>query len=175
MGIGNSASASLIMSAICGLPIEQCAGRGAGADDTQMAQKLTLLKAAQARHSDLSDPRQILQSFGGFETAQMAGAMLAAHRRNMLLMIDGFISTAAYLAAFSINPAISANAIFCHLSDEQGHRRLLAYLDAQPLLDLSMRLGEGTGCALAYPLVRCAVAFLNDMASFDSANVSRAQ
>lgn len=172
MGIGNSSSASLIMSALSGLPIEQCAGRGAGADEAQMQRKLTLLRRAQSVHGDVGDARQALRTFGGFEIVQMAAAMLAARRRGMLLMIDGFISTVAYLAASALGPSMSTHAVFSHLSGERGHQALLDHLGAKPLLDLSMRLGEGTGCALAYPLIRCAVAFLNDMASFESANVS---
>ena len=103
---------------------------------------------------------------------QMAGGMLEAKRRNMLILIDGFICTVAYLCAFKIDATIKSNAVFCHQSDEQGHQLLLNQLDAKPLLQLKMRLGEGTGCALAYPLVQSAVAFLNDMASFEDADVS---
>jgi nicotinate-nucleotide--dimethylbenzimidazole phosphoribosyltransferase len=90
----------------------------------------------------------------------------------MIIMVDGFIATAAYLAAARIEPAVADNAIFCHLSDERGHIRALEFIGAVPLLRLSMRLGEGTGCALAYPLIRSAVGFMNEMASFDSANIS---
>lgn len=172
MGIGNTASASLILSAVCGIEIERCVGRGAGADSAQLARKTSLLGRAQARHPGPLTPVRALEIFGGFEIAQMTGAMLAAYRHDMVILVDGFISTAAYLVAHAIEPSISSNAVFSHLSDERGHRLMLEFLGAQPLLHLSMRLGEGTGCAMAYPLIRCAVAFLNEMASFDNAGVS---
>ena len=175
MGIGNTASASLIMSAICKLPIERCVGRGTGLDDAGLDRKLGLLVDAQAKHGELSDPKQILQTFGGFEVAQICGAMLAAKQHNMLIMVDGFIATGAYLVAQAIDPEISDNAIFCHTSNESGHQLMLDYLKAEPLVNLGMRLGEGTGCAVAYPLIKSAVAFLNGMASFESAGVSEAE
>jgi nicotinate-nucleotide--dimethylbenzimidazole phosphoribosyltransferase len=175
MGIGNTASASLIMSAICKLPIERCVGRGTGLDDAGLDRKLGLLTEAQAKHSEMSDPHQILQTFGGFEVAQICGSMLAAKQHNMVIMVDGFIATASYLIAQSINPEISENAIFCHTSNESGHQLMLDYLKAEPLVNLGMRLGEGTGCAVAYPLIKSAVAFLNGMASFESAGVSEAE
>jgi len=160
MGIGNTASASLIMSAICKLGLDR---------------KLGLLTEAQSNHGVMSDPHQILQTFGGFEVAQICGAMLAAKQHNMIIMVDGFIATAAYLVAQAINPEISENAIFCHTSNESGHQLMLDYLKAEPLVNLGMRLGEGTGCAVAYPLIKSAVAFLNGMASFESAGVSEAE
>ena len=175
MGIGNTASASLIMSAICKLPIERCVGRGTGLDDAGLDRKLGLLTEAQAKHSEMSDPHQILQTFGGFEVAQICGSMLAAKQHNMVIMVDGFIATASYLIAQSINPEISENAIFCHTSNESGHQLMLDYLKVEPLVNLGMRLGEGTGCAVAYPVIKSAVAFLNGMASFESAGVSEAE
>ncbi len=175
MGIGNTASASLIMSAICELPIERCVGRGTGLDDAGLDRKLGLLTETQSNHGLMSDPHQILQTFGGFEVAQICGAMLAAKQHNMIIMVDGFIATAAYLVAQAINPEISENAIFCHTSNESGHQLMLDYLKAEPLVNLGMRLGEGTGCAVAYPLIKSAVAFLNGMASFESAGVSEAE
>ncbi len=172
MGIGNTSSASLIMSTLCDIPIDQCCGRGAGLDDLHFARKIKLLQTAQSRHGTIRTAMDCLQTFGGFEIAMMTGAMLRAFDKNMILLVDGFISSAAYLAALKINPKISDNAICCHLSDEHGHKKLLDAIDCKPLLNLSMRLGEGSGCALAYPIVRSAVAFLNDMASFESAAVS---
>ena len=133
------------------------------------------LTEAQANHGEMSDPHQILQTFGGFEVAQICGAMLAAKQNNMIIMVDGFIATASYLVAQAINPEISENAIFCHTSNESGHQLMLDYLKAEPLVNLGMRLGEGTGCAVAYPLIKSAVAFLNGMASFESAGVSEAE
>jgi nicotinate-nucleotide--dimethylbenzimidazole phosphoribosyltransferase len=173
MGIGNTSSASLIMSQLCHLPLTKCVGRGTGLNDKQLQHKLARLRQAQNNHPNLTDTKEILATFGGFEIAQMCGAMLAAYQKNMLLMIDGFIATSAFLAAQHLQPTIQENAIFCHLSDESGHQLLLDYLKAKPLLQLGMRLGEGTGCAIAYPIIQSAVAFLNQMASFDSAGVSK--
>jgi len=173
MGIGNTSSASLIMSQLCEIPIAKCVGRGTGLNDEQLQNKLELLTQAQNNHPNLKTAKEILATFGGFEIAQICGAMLAGYRNNMLLMIDGFIASAAFLVAQQIQPTIQANAIFCHLSDEQGHKLLLDYLNAKPLLQLGMRLGEGTGCAVAYPIINSAVTFLNNMASFDSAGVSK--
>ena len=172
MGIGNTSAASMLMSAVCKLPLEQCVGRGTGLDTTQLAHKLHILSQAQAHHQNVTDPYDLLQTFGGFEIVQMCSAMLFAQTKNMVIMVDGFIATTAYLMAFTINPEIKKNSIFCHLSDESGHRKLLNFLDAEPLLALNMRLGEGSGCAVAYPIIKSAVAFVNEMASFDSAGVS---
>jgi nicotinate-nucleotide--dimethylbenzimidazole phosphoribosyltransferase len=172
MGIGNTSSASLIMSQLSGIPLGKSVGRGTGLSDEQFKSKLKILTQAQNRHPNLTKPKEILATFGGFEIAQICGAMLAAYQKNMLLMIDGFIASAAFLVAQYIEPKIQQNAIFCHLSDESGHKLLLDYLNAKPLLQLGMRLGEGTGCAVAYPIINSAVSFLNNMASFDSAGVS---
>jgi len=172
MGIGNTASSSLIMSAMCQLPIERCVGRGTGLDDEGMHHKTDLLTQAQALHGDITDPRLVMQTYGGFEIAQMCGAMLAAQKHGMVVMVDGFIATAAYLVAVAINPTLKDHAIFCHTSGEAGHQLMLDHLKVEPLVNLGMRLGEGTGCAVAYPLIQSAVAFLNDMASFESAGVS---
>ncbi|WP_430612672.1 nicotinate-nucleotide--dimethylbenzimidazole phosphoribosyltransferase [Flavobacterium sp. JP2137] len=172
MGIGNTSSAAMIMSAVCGLPLEQCTGRGTAISQEQLDHKINILKQCQDFHGPLTDPQAILQTYGGFEIAQICGAMLAAYRNNMLIMVDGFISSAAYLIASQLQPQIKDNAIFCHLSDEYGHRYLLEYLDAEPLVNLRMRLGEGTGCAIAYPIIENAVHFLNEMASFESAGIS---
>ena len=172
MGIGNTSAASMLMSAVCKFPLDQCVGRGTGLGDAQLAHKLDILSQAQLKHQSITDPYDLLQTYGGFEIVQMCSAMLFAQSRNMVIMVDGFIATTAYLLAFTINPLIKKNAIFCHLSDESGHRTLLNYLEAQPLLSLDMRLGEGSGCAVAYPIIKSAVAFLNEMASFDSAGVS---
>jgi nicotinate-nucleotide--dimethylbenzimidazole phosphoribosyltransferase len=172
MGIGNTSSATLLMSTLCNLPIEKCIGRGTGLSDAQLENKLAILKKAQDFHGQISDPKTALQTFGGFEIAQICGAMLAAFENNMLILVDGFIASSAFLVAAKLEPKIINNAIFCHLSDEFGHQNLLNHLNAEPILRLGMRLGEGTGCAVAYPIVQSALAFLNNMASFESAGVS---
>lgn len=172
MGIGNTSSATMLMSYLCNLPIEKCVGRGTGLNDIQLENKIGILKQAQIFHGEIENPKNVLQTFGGFEVAQMCGAMLAAFKNNMLILVDGFIASNAFLVAYKLNPAVINNAIFCHLSDEFGHHKLLNYLNAEPLLKLNMRLGEGTGCAVAYPIMESAVSFLNNMASFESAGVT---
>lgn len=172
MGIGNTAAASLITHCLTGTPLANCIGRGTGLDDAGLARKHELLAKALARSGKLEDPLAVLAEFGGFEIVMMAGAMLAAARAGMLLLIDGFIVGSAALAAVRLAPALADYCIFCHCSAEPGHRAQLNALGAEPLLDLGLRLGEGTGAALAYPLVQAAANFLNEMASFESAGVS---
>jgi nicotinate-nucleotide--dimethylbenzimidazole phosphoribosyltransferase len=172
MGIGNTSAAAMIMSSICNIPVAECVGRGTGLNDEQLAHKTAVLNQAITFHGPLGNAREVLQTYGGFEIAQMCMAMLAAHDKNMLILVDGFIAGSAFLVAHALRPAIKENAVFCHLSNEQAHRQLLAYLRVTPLLNLGMRLGEGTGCAVAFPLLQSAVAFLNEMASFETAGVS---
>lgn len=174
MGIGNTASASLLTHCLTDLPLAQCVGRGTGLDDAGLARKQALLVQALGAWTTRTDnPLEILARFGGFEIAMLAGAMLEGAKRRMVLLIDGFIVTAALLVAVRITPAVRECCIFSHCSDEAGHVLQLDYLQARPLLQLGLRLGEGTGAALAYPLVSAACAFLQDMASFASAGVSQ--
>lgn len=173
MGIGNTASASLLTHCLTGVPLAECIGRGTGLDDAGLARKHILLALAlEVWREPSDDPCEILARFGGFEIAMLAGAMLAAAERRMVLVIDGFIVTAALLVAVAINPAVREFCVFSHCSDEAGHAIQLRHLEATPLLQLGLRLGEGTGAALAWPLLNAACAFLNEMASFDSAGVS---
>jgi nicotinate-nucleotide--dimethylbenzimidazole phosphoribosyltransferase len=174
MGIGNTSSASLIMSRLLNIPLSECVGKGTGLDDAQLARKIAVLTNASEYHRNIGDaPESVLATFGGFEIAMMCGAMHEAGRLGMLVLVDGFIATVSYLSALKMSPSIRSNAVFCHQSNERGHRLLLQSLEAEALLKLDMRLGEGTGCALAYPLLQSAVAFLNEMASFESAGVSQ--
>ena len=174
MGIGNTAAASLITHALTGVSLEDCVGRGTGLDDAGLTRKRDLLAQAVARAAlpADADPMNVLAEFGGFEIVMMAGAKLGAAERGMTLLIDGFIVTSALLAASRIAPSIREYCVFCHRSAEPGHLAQLQDLQAEPLIDLGLRLGEGTGAALAWPLVSAAVAFLNEMASFASAGVS---
>ena len=174
MGIGNTASASLLTACYTGLPLAQVTGRGTGLDDAGLARKLGLLERALARGGVPADPLHTLAEYGGLEIAMMTGAILGAAQRRMMVLVDGFIVTAAVLAAHALAPAVLPYCIFSHQSDEPGHQRQLAFLQARPLLHLGLRLGEGSGAALAYPLVCAAVGFLNEMASFQSAGVSEA-
>lgn len=173
MGIGNTSAASCLMSVLCGLPIEACVGRGTGLDDEEVKRKADVLRSAVDRHA-LHDatPMQVLAVFGGFEIAMMAGAMVGAAQQRVVLLVDGFIATSALLAAAKLQPNILQYCVFSHCSDESGHARMLQHLEAKPLLNLGLRLGEGTGAALALPLLQAAVNFLNEMASFESAGVS---
>ncbi len=171
MGIGNTASASLITHCLTGTPLAACVGRGTGLDDAGLARKQALLEQALRRFSG-DDAFDVLCEFGGFEIATMVGALLAGAEAGMVLLIDGFIVGSAALLASRLYPALLGYCVFCHRSAEPGHLAQLQAMQAEPLLDLGLRLGEGTGAALAYPLVAAAVAFLNDMASFESAGVA---
>lgn len=172
MGIGNTSAASLLMSKLIGFPIEECVGKGTGLDHNGVLKKKQVLKAVLEKHNSVSSTEEILQTFGGFEIAMMIGAMLQAAELKMTLLIDGFIVSSALLVASKMNPQIMDYCIFGHTSEEQGHQKLLEHLNAKPLLNLGMRLGEGTGAAIAFPLVQSAVCFLNEMASFEDASVS---
>ena len=196
MGIGNTASASLITHCITGLPLADCVGRGTGLDDAGLERKRALLARALAAWPERppinrlplaegedgrgspefcpagEDALRILARFGGFEIAMLAGAMLAAAEARMTLLIDGFIVTAALLVAARVSPAVLDYCVYAHCSNEAGHRRQLDWLGGKPLLDLGLRLGEGTGAALALPLLKAACGFMDEMASFESAGVS---
>lgn len=172
MGIGNTASATLLTHCITTRPLDVCTGRGTGLDDAGLNRKRQLLTQAMVRVGKLDDPWRVLQEFGGFEIATMVGVILMAAEKRMVVLIDGFVVGAAALVACALYPAARDYCVYCHQSAEPGHRYQLAAMNASPLLDLGMRLGEGTGVALAWPLVQAAVAFLNEMASFASAGVS---
>ena len=173
MGIGNTTSAAALMSALCGLPAADCTGRGTGLDDAGVSRKNAVITQALARHAlTAHEPLRALAAVGGLEIAMMAGAMLGAAQQRALLLIDGFIATAALLVAARMQPAILDYCVFCHRSDESGHARLLRELGGEPVLALGLRLGEGSGAAVALPIVMAAANFLNEMASFESAGVS---
>jgi nicotinate-nucleotide--dimethylbenzimidazole phosphoribosyltransferase len=173
MGIGNTSSASCLMSVLCKLPISKCVGRGTGLSDVGLIKKTKILRKALAKHAvDSENPLQVLATFGGYEIAMMVGAMLIAARKQAVLLIDGFIATAALLVAAKFQPNIVQYCVFSHCSEEAGHQLMLKQLGVEPVLNLGLRLGEGTGAVLAYPLVQSAVNFLNDMSSFAEAGVS---
>ncbi|MBF0289287.1 MAG: nicotinate-nucleotide--dimethylbenzimidazole phosphoribosyltransferase [SAR324 cluster bacterium] len=172
MGIGNTSSASILMSLLCQIPIEECVGRGAGVDDAGLQKKKDILKQAIANNPVDGSPLSALSTFGGFEIAMMCGAYLQAASLKMVIMVDGFITTAALLAAAKLAPNVLEYCVFSHVSDESGHGQLLKHLQAEPLLSMHMRLGEGSGTAVAYPILQAAVNFLAEMASFESAGVS---
>ena len=172
MGIGNTSSAAALMQCYTGLPLEDCVGKGTGLDDSGLARKREILQKALNLHVGIQDQHAVLATYGGFEIAMMVGAMLESAVLGRILLIDGFIASSAFLAAYRIVPEIKEYAVFTHQSDEHGHSEMLNYLQAEPLISLGMRLGEGTGAAVAFPLLQSAVAFLNEMASFESAGVS---
>ncbi len=172
MGIANTSSAAMLMSALCNLPVEKCIGRGTGLSDKALQHKIDVLSKVFANRGRSYSPMNTLAMYGGFEIAQLVGAILQAAECRMIVLIDGFIATSAYLVAQAMQPTIKEYCIFCHQSQEQGHQLLLHYLKVNPLLNLEMRLGEGTGVAVAYPLIQSAVHFMNEMASFESAGVS---
>lgn len=172
MGIANTSVAALLMSRLTGLPLPQCVGRGTGLDDAALARKTAVLEQTLARHAHARSADTALAAFGGFEIAMMAGAVIEAAAQRRVIVVDGFISTSAVLVAQALQAGVVNACVFAHRSDEHGHARLLTHLGAQPLLDLQLRLGEGSGAALAWPLVVSACRILNDMASFESAGVS---
>ncbi len=175
MGIGNSSAAALLMSAYLDRPAADCTGRGTGHDDAGLTHKARVLTAVRARHAGLSDPIDVLAALGGLEIAMMAGAMLGAASRRMVVVNDGFICTSALLAASRIRPAVLDYTVFAHCSAERAHGEMVRALGGEPLLDLELRLGEGTGGVLAWPLLQAAVNMVGEMATFASAGVSESE
>ena len=172
MGIGNTSSAALLAHKLTGVDLKTLVGPGTGLDEAGVNNKLTLLSQAATRTGPTLDAHTALTEYGGFEIAMMCGAMLGAAEAGKVVLVDGFIATAAALCATRLQGAFAHYAIYCHRSAEPGHTAVLADLNVTPILDIGLRLGEGSGAALAWPLVRSAVAMLNNMASFDSAGVS---
>ncbi len=172
MGIGNTAAASLLMHYLTGQELAVCVGRGTGLDDAGLARKLELLRSAVARRTAPASLAELMCEYGGYEIAMLAGTILAAARRGILVLVDGFTVTTAAAFAIGLEPAARDVCIYSHCSAERGHRALLAHLEAHPLLDLGMRLGEGSGAGVALPLVRAAVDMFTGMATFAGAGVS---
>jgi len=172
MGIGNTTAASALMARFLDLPATECVGAGTGLDEAGLAHKLAVVETALRLHARLQTPLEILAALGGLEIAAIAGAMLEAGRCRALIVVDGFIAGSAFLAAWRMMPELAACAVFSHCSAERGHRTMLKHLGVRPILDLGLRLGEGTGAALAWPILEAATRFLREMASFDDAGVS---
>lgn len=176
MGIGNTSAASLLLARLGGLDIADCTGAGTGLDAAAVARKTEVLREVLLKHPQAQAPLDALAAFGGFEIATLVGAVLQAAAERRVIVVDGFIASAAVLVAARIKPqqtaAVLQRCVFAHRSGERGHALLLAQLQAQPLLDLGLRLGEGSGAALAWPLLVSACAMLREMASFESAGVS---
>ena len=172
MGIGNTSSASLITHALEEIDLETLTGPGAGLDGEGVSRKLEVLKQTAARRPAPLSPKDALSAFGGLEICMMAGALIGAAQANAIVLVDGFIASSAALAALRMEPELKGNVVFAHKSKEPGHKSMLEALDAEPLIDLDLRLGEGSGALLAFPLLRNACAMLNEMATFESAGVS---
>jgi nicotinate-nucleotide--dimethylbenzimidazole phosphoribosyltransferase len=172
MGIGNTSSAAMLVARLCDLDIARCVGRGTGLDDAGLAHKLAVLRRVLDLHADARDPLDALAAFGGFEIAMMAGAAMQAAVEGRVIVVDGFIVSAAILIASRLEARTLACCVFAHRSEEAGHALLLDKLGADPLLQLGLRLGEGSGAALAWPIIESSVRLLSEMASFESAGVS---
>ena len=172
MGIGNTSAASLILSRLAGLDIADCTGAGTGLDDAGIDRKTAVLREVLAFHASVTAPLEVLAAFGGFEMATMLGAVFQAAAERRVIVVDGFITTAVILVARALQPAVLQRCVFAHRSGERGHALMLEKLNAKPLLDMGLRLGEGSGAALAWPLLVAACTVLRDMASFESAGVS---
>jgi nicotinate-nucleotide--dimethylbenzimidazole phosphoribosyltransferase len=172
MGIGNTASAALIMHRLAPAPLETCIGLGAGHDAAGLVRKTSAIGRAAAR-SHAQAPLEVLAQFGGLEIVMMTGFILGAAARRRVVIVDGFISTAAALAAIRLTPAVQDYCVFAHASAERGHMALLDALGAQPLLRLEMRLGEGSGAVLAAPLLRAAARLISEVATLDDVLAGR--
>jgi nicotinate-nucleotide--dimethylbenzimidazole phosphoribosyltransferase len=169
IGIGNSSAAALVSHAVTGLPFTTLVGNGAGAPPLGLSHKRDVLSRAYAR-APIRDGFDAMREFGGYEMLMLMGAMFGGAGNGQVLLADGFIATAAACAAVALEPNIRDHLLFAHLSPEAGHAALLDWLKAEPLLNLGMRLGEGTGAALAIPLIRMAEGLLNGMADLPGAH-----
>ena len=174
MGIGNTSVASLLMARLAGLPILECTGSGTGLDAEGVARKCAVLQQALEVNVTATQPLQALAALGGFEVATLVGAILQAAAERRVIVVDGFITSAAVWVASRLRPHVLQRCVFAHRSGEQAHGRMLELMQVKPLLDLGLRLGEGSGAALAWPLLQSACAVMREMASFESAGVARA-
>ena len=172
IGIANTASASISAHKILGIPLHDLVGPGTGLDASGVQHNLAVLTKAAERTASHLDAQTALTEYGGFEIAMMAAAIQHSANAQRIVIIDGFIATAAAIATINSDPTITNALVFAHCSGERGHDAMLEALNVHPLLDLDMRLGEGTGALLAWPIIKTAAAVLNEMATFDSARVS---
>ena len=172
MGIGNTSAASLLLARLAGLDIEVCTGAGTGLDAPAVQRKTAVLREVLARHPQATAPLDALAALGGLEIATMVGAVMQAALERRVVVVDGFIATSAVLVAHALQPLILQSCVFAHRSGERGHEFMLQHLGVQALLDMGLRLGEGSGAALAWPLLESACAILREMASFEAAGVS---
>jgi nicotinate-nucleotide--dimethylbenzimidazole phosphoribosyltransferase len=172
MGIGNTSAATLLVARLAGIDVADITGAGTGLDAAGIARKTGVLREALAVNAGAVGPLAALAALGGFEIATMVGSVLQAAAERRVVVVDGFIASAAVLVAQRLAPHALQRCVFAHRSDERGHARLLRLLGAEPLLDLRLRVGEGSGAALAWPLLESACRILGEMASFESAGVA---
>jgi len=172
MGIGNTSAASLLTARLGGIDVAEVTGAGTGLDAAGIARKTAVLRQALAANAGATEPLEVLAALGGFEIATLVGCVLQAASERRVVVVDGFIASAAVLVACRIAPPVMQRCVFAHRSDERGHARLLALLGAEPLMDLALRVGEGSGAVLAWPILESACRILGEMASFESAGVS---
>ena len=175
MGIGNTSAASMLLARLGGLAVADVTGAGTGLDADAVLRKIDVLRQVMALHAEARAPLEALAAFGGFEIATLVGAVQQAAAERRVIVVDGFIASAAVLVAATMQPAVLQRCVFAHRSGERGHALMLAHLKAEPLLDMGLRLGEGSGAALAWPLLVSACALLREMASFEGAGVSRSE
>ncbi|MCR5820204.1 MAG: nicotinate-nucleotide--dimethylbenzimidazole phosphoribosyltransferase [Bacteroidaceae bacterium] len=178
MGIGNTSPSSILMHLFEDIPLERCVGCGSGLDSEGVRHKTDVLRQAVANSkftpaNSSGRPTEVTRYFAGLEMAAAIGGMMRAAERRLVILVDGFIMTACMLAASRIEPAVMDYAIFGHCGDEGGHRLMLDAMGVEPLLSLGLRLGEGTGALIAYPIVQSAVAMLNEMDNFGHANITK--
>ncbi len=173
MGIGNTSSSSLWMTYFTGIPLEQCVGAGSGLNQQGIRHKYEVLKRSMENYNGDGSATDIIRYFGGLEMVMAVGAMLQAAELKMLILVDGFIMTNCMLAAMQLCPSAKDYAIFGHCGDESGHKLILEYMQAKPLINLGLRLGEGTGAICAYPLVDSAVRMINEMDNFTHASITK--
>ncbi|MFH1848294.1 MAG: nicotinate-nucleotide--dimethylbenzimidazole phosphoribosyltransferase [Candidatus Omnitrophota bacterium] len=174
MGIANTTPSAAIVSCIAGVSVSEVTGRGTGIGDEQLGIKIrTIEEALKINNPDPKDPIDVLSKVGGYEIAGICGVILAAAKKSIPVVIDGFISTAGALIAYKLEPKAADYMFAAHRSQEKGHAAALKHLGLRPILDLDMRLGEGTGAALAINIIEAGIKILNEMASFSQANVSK--
>lgn len=173
MGIANTSAAALLMARLTGESLDVCTGRGTGLDDAGLDRKREVLRSALEANAGATEPLAALAALGGLEIATMVGAVQQAAATGRVIVVDGFITTAAVAVATALQQEIVERCVFSHRSQETGHTHWLRHLGAQPLLDMDLRLGEGSGGALAWPLLESACRVMSEMANFESAGVSQ--
>jgi nicotinate-nucleotide--dimethylbenzimidazole phosphoribosyltransferase len=173
MGIGNTSASSVWTSLFTGLPLEKCVGAGSGLDNKGIRHKYEILKKSIENYKGDNSARDIIRYFGGLEMVMAIGGMLQAAELKMVILVDGFIMTSCLLAASKLYPEVMDYAIYGHCGDEIGHKLLLDNMNAKPVLNLNLRLGEGTGAICAYPIIQSAVRMINEMDNFAHASITK--